>query len=164
MDTDERSHIFHDVTMAAPGARDSGPRSLAVKVKSFFQSSRGSKRGLTSPEQPSAKQNRSLCPEVQNVSLSLADLCLASPEKLLHVAESSRSLRSRGPAPNVPNINFPVESAAYQRRLAQVPVAAGPAPEDGATEAAPTEPSTVPELGEGHAEQNAAPPRSPGEV
>ena len=171
MDTDERSHWFQDVTMRPDETASPSPGKISFsdRVKSLFQSKSAAKRGLTSPEQPSAKQVRSSSPEVQDVSLSLADLVLSSPEKLLEAVEASqaRALRSRGPVSEVPNINFPVESKAYQKRLAQIPPAPSQplaAPAEPAQDAAGSEPSTVPELGEGHAEQNAAPPRSPGEV
>lgn len=167
MDTDERSHIFHDVTMADPESDTrsvssrSQSRSLGARVKSLFSPSKlvrsSSKRSLESPDKPGSKLTRSASPETDRVSLSLADMCLSPPAVLADAANKSenvfaRATRSKGPVNDVPKINFPVESKAYQRRLA-----AGPAV------ASAPDPSTVPAGlgGEGQDANNVAVP-SPG--
>ena len=127
------------------------PSGVRDRVRSFFSAHVPTKRTLTSPPQPSAKQTRASSPEISDVSLSLADLCLSSPEDLLQAMAPSRATRSKGPAPDVPDINFSVESKAYQRRLAALPGPSGegppPAPPD-------VTPSTVPAGGEGSSEQD----------
>ena len=172
MDTDERSHIFHDVTMANAEANSSTSRSqsrsFGARVKSFLSPSSlvrpSSKRSLTSPDNPGAKLTRAASPETDRVSLSFADMCLSPPALLAEAARShdnvfSRATRSKGPVADVPNINFPVESKAYQRRLEAAPAAAA-----GPSTASASEPSTVPAVlgGEGQHEQDVAVPPSHG--
>ena len=180
MDTDERSHIFHDVTMADPESDTrsvssrSQSRSLGARVKSLFSPSKlvrsSSKRSLESPDKPGSKLTRSASPETDRVSLSLADMCLSPPAVLADAANKSenvfaRATRSKGPVNDVPKINFPVESKAYQRRLAAGPAGTTiPAHPAGTTiPAHPVDPSTVPAGlgGEGQDANNVAVP-SPG--
>ena len=72
-----------------------------------------------------------------------------------------RVTRSKGPAAKVPNINFPVESRAYQKRLADLHDQAASQPREDA--AAQSSPSTVPEVGEGHDGNNVPPPSARGD-
>ena len=97
----------------------------------------------------------------------MADFVLSSLERLLEAIEGpqARALRSRGPVTDVPNINFPVESKAYQKRLAQIqpaPPQPSAAPAEPAQDAAGSEPSTVPEIGEGDDRNNVLPPATDG--
>ena len=121
-------------------------RSIGDRVRSFFRLTSSSKRALTSPEAPRAKLTRSSSLEIPAVSLFLADLSLSSPEDL--AVSMGCVTHSKGPAANVPNINFPVESQASQKRLADLNNQAASRPrEDAAAGNSPqSSPSTVPDV------------------
>ena len=116
MDLNEMSHFYaNDYSMVSLHSAPLDSEHLGDRVylqRSSSDVSSSSKRKTCSesspPHLPAAKRTPlSPSQRPKPVRQSFADICL----------RPMRALRSRGPAPQVPNIPFPVESQAYRRAL-----------------------------------------------
>ena len=117
MDDNELSHFYaNDQSMVSlhSAPLESEHRNQVFFPKPLVDQSSYTKRKLDSskvsspPHLPVAKRTQGS--PSKTVRQSFADICL----------RPSRLLRSRGPAPEVPNIPFPAESQAYRRALGKV--------------------------------------------
>ena len=117
MDTNEQSHFYaNDQTL-----RSLHSQSLAEVDQSSSESSRVYTRLVPAPLPPTSVSTKRKEPTSSPPHLPVAKRTPLSPSKSVRKSivdiclRPSRLLRSRGPAPDVPNIPFPVESRAYRR-------------------------------------------------
>ena len=174
MDTNEMSHLYNDKTMRpvdssfdvnfptldqshshlktprVKSTSSSGTK-LTSRIRKIFSPHSVSKRPLSSPEKPPEAKRIDSSSSSDQVRLSLAEMCL-TPHKALPTVPEGRVTRSKGPVSSPPSIPFPVESKAYQKRVAEpavhsenVPAPPPPPTQDGAA-ALPDDGSRPPPL------------------
>ena len=126
METADQSHFYaNDISMQSSFPDSSVRREPPVPSHSYSKRSRTPE---VSPP-PAAKRTQS-----SSSRKSLVDVCFAP----------FRMTRSKGPASEVPAINFPVESKAYGKRLEQLQRSPTPPPDDDVCTPSAAPPSRTP--------------------